>query len=200
MASETPGRKRRTAPKPKTATIESETAMRLLASPVRMDVLQAFSTSTRLTVREIAQRLGKSRGSLYYHVRELQAAGVLREVDRRLVSRRYESVYEIVSDVLSVAAEASGSDAEGAIKLVWSTLRRAAREFESAMRDGRLESAGEAPVGQHLRAWLTAKDRAKVQAHLAKIQEICLAASAKEDGELYSLTTLLVPLDAEESG
>jgi len=200
MTRKAPGRRRGRKPTGSrgTTTLDSDTARRILASPLRQEILQAFAQEPSLTVRELGARLGKSRGALYYHVRELLTAGVLVEAERVLVGRRYESHYSLAAERLAVAADASSDAArDSTLKLVWSTLRQAGREFESALESGRLEEHEGLEVGQRMRAWLTDRDLERVQTHLRRIHEICARAAARERGTLYSFTSLVVPLEPD---
>lgn len=127
----------------RTTLVEGRAAVRALTSPLRMDIVQTFASKTHLTVGDLAQRLGKPRGSLYYHVRKLVDIGVLVETERRLVGRRYESVYTVAGDRIAVGADPSTpAGRTAAAKLVWSSLRQAGREFEAALLGGLLEEPG----------------------------------------------------------
>lgn len=197
MERKTRSSKKRRRKSAETTLVTSEPALHTLASPLRMEILQTFSKDDRLTVRELAQRLGKPRGSLYYHVRKLAEIGVLVEVDRQLVGRRYESVYEAVSERIAVGADASTASARrAAAKLVLSTLRQAGREFELALDTGLLAERMGFFVGSRQRAWLTDADLEKVQTLFARIEEICTRANDRNEGHLYAVTRLVVPLSA----
>lgn len=54
------------------------------------------------SVAELAARLRRPAGSLYYHVRQLLAAGLIREVDRRRAGKRWESIYAPVASRIRI--------------------------------------------------------------------------------------------------
>lgn len=160
-----------------------------------MEILQAFTGTPRLTVRDLAEKLGKPRGSLYYHVRKLAQIGVLVEVERFLVGRRYESVYEVLAERITVGSDASTpAQRDATVKFVWSTLRQVGREFEAAMDAGLIGGEDGQEVGRRQLAWLSDADRTRVQDLFARIEKICRNADASKQRTPYSITCLAVPL------
>ncbi len=179
----------------KTTLFTDEATLRALSSPLRMEILQAFSPEGRLTVAELAERLSRPRGSLYYHVRKLTKIGVLVEVEQRPVGRKYESVYEIVSDRIAIGSDPSSGQGNKALaKLVASMLRQTGREFEVALQQNLFEGREGAQMGRRQRAWLTDRDLEKIEDLLDRVEEICMKASERKEGRLYSVTSLVVPL------
>ncbi len=193
-------RKRIAAKKPRTTVVKDAAAIRTLASPLRMEIIQAFANENeRLTVGEIARRVAKPRGSLYYHVRQLARIGVLVEVDTKLVGRRPEAVYKVAAERLTINTDPSSrSGRDAATRLVLSMLRQAGREFETALATGLLDARKGAQVGFRQRVRLTDADAERVEALFSRIQDICRAAGAKEKGRAYAVTGLVVPLAPED--
>jgi len=182
--------------KAKTATFASARALQTLASPLRMDLLQAFTPEENLTVQEIAERVGKSQSSLYYHIRKLVEIGVLVEVERRLKGRRYESVYRIAAERIEIEADpASSVQKELVSRLVSSILRKVAREFQSALEAGALSEEEAAQVGRRQRAWLSEADVSQINTHLDRIEKICAKGRPSEGRRLHSILNLVIPLE-----
>lgn len=50
-------------------------------NPTRKTILAAYRNNPRVTINELAQLAGKSHTSVYYHVRKLQADGLIRKVN-----------------------------------------------------------------------------------------------------------------------
>jgi DNA-binding transcriptional ArsR family regulator len=84
--------------------LDSPERLRALSSPMRRAFVDTLSTMGPASVREIAARMGKSAATLYYHLRQLEDAGVVREIAERPTGKRPEKVYELVSDHFRVEA------------------------------------------------------------------------------------------------
>lgn len=78
--------------------LDSSDRLRALTSPMRRAFVDTLSSIGPASVREIASRMGKSAATLYYHLRQLEDAGVVREIAERPTGKRPEKVYELVSD------------------------------------------------------------------------------------------------------
>ncbi|NNE43370.1 MAG: helix-turn-helix transcriptional regulator [Gemmatimonadetes bacterium] len=187
----------------KTLHVTDPKTIRALASPLRMEILQTLDPAKPMTIAEIAEQLGKPRGSLYYHVRKLIEIGVVVEAEQRLSGRRYESLYTVAAERLAVGADpASPTGRAASEKLVLSMLRQVGREFQDALHSGDLDEEGEEfQAGRRQRAWLTPADLEQLQKAFDRIEKICTRREPGGDARLYSVLALVVPLRAEtESG
>jgi DNA-binding transcriptional ArsR family regulator len=73
-------------------TIQDLETVKVLADPLRQQILECL-TRERLTVKQIASRLGLAPGRLYYHVNLLEKHGLIRVVHTQLVSGIMEKHY-----------------------------------------------------------------------------------------------------------
>ncbi len=179
----------------RTATFSDADTLEALASPLRIELLQAFAHGDRLTVEDIAKHVGRPQRSIYYHIRKLVKAGVLVEVDRRLKGRRYESVYSVAAERLSIAAdESSGVQREAMFRLVSSMLRKISREFRQALDSDEFDGHEATATARQQRSWLTEKDLAQVNDLLGRIEKICTKRQPGKDVRLYSILSLIVPI------
>ena len=182
--------------KAKTATFASARALQTLASPLRMDLLQAFALDEALTVQDLSERVGKPQSSLYYHIRKLVEIGVLVEVESRRKGRRYEAVYKIAAERIQIEADpASSVQQELASRLMSSVLRQAAREFQTALESGALSEDEATQVGRRQRAWLTESELDQINKLLDRIEKICAKGRPAEGRRLHSILSLIVPLE-----
>jgi DNA-binding transcriptional ArsR family regulator len=80
--------------------IESVEELRALADPVRLAILAALeepgpdSELPVMSVKELAQRLSQPQTKLYRHVKQLEAAGLIRVAATRMVSGILEQRYQ----------------------------------------------------------------------------------------------------------
>jgi DNA-binding transcriptional ArsR family regulator len=54
-----------------------------LISPARLEIMEAFSALGPASARDLAAHLGRPPGAVYHHVRRLEQAGLIAEVDTR---------------------------------------------------------------------------------------------------------------------
>lgn len=76
--------------------IESIDALKVVFDPRRMRVLEAFAAQPR-TVREVAEELGVTPHSLYYHVNMLEEHDLLIVTGTRMVSGILEKHYQVAA-------------------------------------------------------------------------------------------------------
>lgn len=88
--------KKRKAPKDTHVIYDAET-MWVLASPIRVEVLNAVCALEECSVAEIAEFTGRSRTSLYPHIEQLLEAELIYEGERRLAGKRYEQLYHPIA-------------------------------------------------------------------------------------------------------
>lgn len=69
--------------------------VRALTGPMPHRLVSAFERMGQCTVGELSDELDEPAESLYYHVRRMVGAGVLRQCGVRPTSRRDEAIYEL---------------------------------------------------------------------------------------------------------
>ena len=95
---------------------QEETPIRLnceqmicFVSPHKRDIIEALLSLQSASVTQLAEALGRSSKSLYYHLRQLDAVQLVRVKETRRAGKRYESVYELTATRFEV--EEKGTDA-----------------------------------------------------------------------------------------
>lgn len=83
--------------------------VRAIASPVAHRIISVMERLRRATVSELAGHVGVAAGSLYYHVRKLEAAGVLAAAEKRSTGGRSETVYELAGSEVVVDPKGRGA-------------------------------------------------------------------------------------------
>jgi DNA-binding transcriptional ArsR family regulator len=78
-------------------------ALRALAHPLRVEILDTLSTYGAFTASGLAERLGESSGATSYHLRQLGKHGFVREVEGRGTSR--ERWWERTPGGLNIGSE-----------------------------------------------------------------------------------------------
>lgn len=82
---------------PATHVIRDETQVRALAGPLQHQIVAVLEREGPSSARELAIHVGKGAEILYYHLRKLEAVGVIRTVDQRPTTRRPERVFMLAA-------------------------------------------------------------------------------------------------------
>lgn len=142
-----------------------------LISPARQEIVDSAAASGPLSVREMAEALGRKPSSIYYHVSALLETGLLVETGRRRTGRREEAIYATPGKEMRLLPTAETRETYGDI--VASMLRVAGRDFRRAMQAGVTISAEPRRIwGGRLKGWVTNRDLAGINAHIEAIIEI----------------------------
>jgi DNA-binding transcriptional ArsR family regulator len=105
--------------------------LRAMADPTRVAILSVLMTGREhlpvMSVKELAARLGEPQTKLYRHVRQLEAAGLIRVAATRLVSGILEQRYQASQRDLQFDTgflRAHADDSEVAVTAVFEAFRR----------------------------------------------------------------------------
>ncbi len=107
--------------------------LKAMADPLRLQILIELADHTR-TVKEVAATLGVRPTRLYYHFKILEQSGLIRVVDRRMVSGIEERSYESVADSTTIAPEVIPSGVKSGV--VGALLNVVRAELELALLSG----------------------------------------------------------------
>lgn len=177
--------------------ITKATQLKVLESPVTVDVLQAFRTAGPSTVAEVAQRIGRQSVSLHYHVRRLKSAGFLRVVDTKRSGARTQSIYDVTAKFFRYRNAPENPGMQKVVgDIVASLLRLAVRNFQAAI--GRPDSVREEGgdrnlLADRLKARLSKHEIAAVNRHLRAAERIFTKCDRTKGGELITLTVVMTP-------
>ncbi len=171
----------------------SESQLRCLVSPVRKQLLSTFLLDGPCTVLEASTRLGRPTKSLYYHVRAMLGAGLLRRAGARGAGRLEEVLFDTAADrfLLDPEARSSGYRAQAA-RSVEATLRLASREYSRAS-----ETGSEVFVVR-VSTRLSESDRDEVRRRLRSLIEFAKERDDPARGRRFALTALAVELETGE--
>ena len=173
----------------------------LLISPARLEILEALGALERGSARDLAAHLGRPPGAVYHHVRTLAQAALIIEVDVRRGSRRPEVVYALAAPRLAVAAGASRSGDQQALRTLQAVLRQSGRDVEAAFDRGPALLKGRFYGGQMSSA-LTPREVKRVIALLEQIEALLRRAKRKRSNrtdDIFRWTSVFVPLGRKRS-
>jgi DNA-binding transcriptional ArsR family regulator len=174
-----------------------------LASPLRLEIFGHFLPAEPLSVRELAQRMGRSPHSLYYHVHALRDVGLLAEAGERPGATRPEALYAPAVSAVRLEPDGSAATRDAIRRTMAVGFRMAERDLEAALAPGAASAPGVdglALLATRLHFRATREEIEEVRDHLsaavAAIQR--LAGRPPTDGAHYSLTLALLPLRGRE--
>lgn len=185
-------------------TVEGEDQRRAITSPLRLEILSYFSADRPLSVREVAERIGRPATAIHYHVRLLEESGLLIKTGERRDGRRREVEYSKVAEAIGIPA--LQGEHELAVKTAAAGFRMAERDMKAALDDGVARTEGDHRnfllTRVHLR--LTHGEMAEINRRLDALLGAVLDSMRREetekDDEFVSLTLALMPLPDRSTG
>jgi len=167
-----------------------------LVSAARQEIADVLAEAGTLSVAEIAVILGRPADALYFHLRALKLAGLIRQAGYRYRGRRKEVLFRTISPDLRLQYEPRSEPHRRAVTaIVSSMLRLGIRDFRRAFQRGDVMVAG-----GHRELWglrrvsrLTLAQLGAVNRLIERLRET--TSKPKGRGRLYAVTVLLTPLD-----
>lgn len=177
----------------------SQAHLRALASTVRQDIVDTLQALGAASVPEVAAHMDRAADSLYYHVRALLKAGLIRRLpERRRSGRHLEAVYAMAGpgEPLRLSyLPGRNPNAQALRELVGNMLRASQREFDAAIVEADCVVAGprrELWAGR-TKGWLSAQELERCNALLAELGGLLSSLRTPERDRLYCLQFMLTP-------
>jgi DNA-binding transcriptional ArsR family regulator len=180
----------------RTHLIRSEKQLAALTAATRQEVVDVLEQLGTVSVGELAAALGRPADALYFHLRALTRAGLVRRAGYRLRPRGKEALYCTVAPELELHYEPHRASNRRAVSaIVSSMLRLATRDFRRAFRHDTVVVGG---PRRELWGWrkagrLSPTGLAEVNRRIKGLAKAVSAPSKR--GRLYAITVVLTPLD-----
>jgi DNA-binding transcriptional ArsR family regulator len=176
--------------------IRTKKQLTALASAVRQEISDVLAEMGTVSVAEIAATLGRPADALYFHLRALKEAGLVRQDGYRSRVGRKEALFRAVAPELWLRYEPGNeTNRRGVNAIVSSMLRLGIRDFRRGF-----QRTGVKVSGPHRELWalrktgrLSLTDIAGVNRSIEKLKRSVSKPHGR--GRLYGITVLLVPLD-----
>jgi len=181
--------------------IRKQKQLAALASAARQEIVDVLAGAGTLSVAEIAEILGRPADALYFHLRALKLAGLVRQGGYRYRGLRKEALFRTISPELRLQYEPRSAPNRRAVTaIVSSMLRLGIRDFRRAFQRGDVIVAG-----RHRELWglrmVSRLTNAKLAAVNRSVERMRRTTSKpKGRGRLYGITVLLTPLDHRGRG
>jgi predicted transcriptional regulator len=166
---------------------------RVLASPVRAEMIGVLQSEGPRAIRELAAMLARPADGLYHHMRVLLKAGLIQERERRKSGQRDEIVYALT------APRAAGDprkveDRPAVVAAAQTALRMAGREFAAAIAACPPRAPLAGPRLSRQRVWLSPEGLRSARRLLVRLEELLARENRRHRGALHVVTTVVVPL------
>ena len=176
--------------------IYSPEDMWVLASPIRVEVLNAVCALGDCSAGDIALFTGRSRTSLYPHIEQLVEAGLMIESDVRLSGKRYEQIYRPIAR--SVATKHNGQDPENvayhqAYGNAVGRLIARLHERATAKPDAVVRGPGRDTHAGITSAWVDDESLEELNELVERIWDICRSSRPEEGKRLVNFGIMLAP-------
>jgi DNA-binding transcriptional ArsR family regulator len=135
-------------------TVEDVDMLKALADPTRLAILAALMKTRHdlpvMSVKELAAELDQPQTKLYRHVRQLEAAGLIKVASTRMVSGILEQRYQACQQDLRLGVGFVAEHADESEAALQAALDRYRIGLFAALRTGQL-AEGDVPAGESYR-------------------------------------------------
>lgn len=179
--------------------VSDPTALALLASPVRQDIVDTLSSlGGEADVATVAAELGRPADGLYYHFDRLAEAGLLTRREDCSGTRRYR-IGEAPGTTLRLVYGRQEGAGEAVQAVVGRLLQAAGRDFRGALArpDTRTAGPGRELWAGRTRGWLDEEGLREANALLERLQALLRGPRKPGRDHLVSLSFVLAPLRGE---
>jgi len=182
--------------KTQTYLIRDEKQLAALAAAARQEIVDVLEQMGTVSVAELAAALGRPADALYFHLRALTRAGLVRNAGYRARRGGKEALYCTVTPALQLEYEPhNDANRKGVCAIVASMLRLANRDFARSFQRGNVLVSGARRELWSFRkvGRLSTSQLGKLNQRLkGLVQDIC---APQRQGRLYAVTVVLTPLD-----
>jgi DNA-binding transcriptional ArsR family regulator len=179
-------------------TLQDPVAIEALASPHRFEIVAALGEAEHASIAALARRLGPTPHSLYYHVKLLERAGVVRIADTTRRGRRDERIWTLAGERIQLrTATRSPASIVKASKAVDAMLRLTSRELSAGLRRNADRPDEKQPLtGIRMKARLGDRALRRVVGLMEEIGRVVRDANrGAGSGRTFAVTLVLAPTE-----
>ena len=181
--------------------IRGKKQLACLAAAARQEIFDVLEQMGTVSAAELAAVLGRPADALYFHLRALAGAGLVRSATHRGRSGRTQTLYCTVKPEVQLGYDPrSAANRRAVSAIVASMLRLANRDFRRSFQCGQVVVSG-----AHRELWAWRKVGRLSRADLGRLndrmRDLANTVSAPRGaGRLYGVTVILTPLDHRNDG
>ena len=193
-------------PEPEMRIANAET-LRAISDPTRMRILETMvqRQDPPWSVKDLAAALGVPQTRLYHHVEQLLAHGLVRPVERRVVSGIIETRYRVAALSFQLDRRMFEADADEAAGILHDTMvavfDTARDEIEAAMRSGAIDPSkahGDRILVSRGLARMTPARAAEFRRRLGELaEEFATLDDSDPEGQPWGVVLAVYPLSPQ---
>lgn len=179
--------------------VERIDQLRVLESPICLDLLDMAATQEEISVTELASLLGRSKNSLYPHVQRLVDVELLLPAGERQEGRHKSALYRTPAITHFIVYDPNDDECVEALKrAVAANLRLASRAVCKSLESREAVTKGKGRDTFCVRAlgWLSKSELAEVNELIGRVQEIVGGGEPGKGRKLCGVTMAVAPADA----
>lgn len=183
--------------RPRLQDLKDPARLRVLAAPLALQLLNALQGQREATAAELAEQVGRQREVVYYHLRRMVAAGIVRVTGQRATERRPVAVYRVsATDVRIDASDETADWREALERLYRSAIRALERDVSASVAAGHRPGGGARAEFQLMarRLRLDEEGLREMNALFATVSQAALRRATARKGPVYSFAFALVPV------
>ncbi|HUE01192.1 MAG TPA: helix-turn-helix domain-containing protein [Bryobacteraceae bacterium] len=177
--------------------ISNPRQIRVLASPVRQDILDTVDAAGPCSVAQLARLLGMRADGLYYHIRCLSQAGLLKVASAKNKRGRREARLEVGRYQWIKYRPSSAANRNAVVRVAGAMLRNARRQFARAFHPDIAAISGPKRNlwAARARAFLSPDDLKRLNILLAELLDLFdPSARPPDSGALHEITFVIAPV------
>ncbi len=173
-----------------------------LTSATRQRIMDRIEANGTMSVRQLAASLGFAADALYYHIRVLLKAELVRCVGTQHRPRRDEAIYEVINPNWQIGYALHDPKNVKAIRdVARSMMKQAYRDFEQGCEHPSANPSG--PTRNlwtlRLEAHLTDANLAEIQQHLQSIFKILRQGANQLQAPLHAVSWAMAPIHDDQA-
>ncbi|MFZ4575633.1 MAG: helix-turn-helix domain-containing protein [Phycisphaerales bacterium] len=182
------------------ANIVNEKQRRALLSPARQEIVDALEAAGPGSVARLAELTGRPADGLYFHLRRLVAAGLVRERGQKREGRHKATVYELTAAPLCLVYTDQPRVRSQNGRIVAAAVRMSLREFGAACADASVRADGPSRRlwGGRAKGWLTPAELKRLVALVEEASAVLKAGTPRRNATPVALGFLIAPCEVKE--
>jgi len=177
--------------------IRERAQIEALASPARQEVADGLQAIGPCSIAVLGDLLGRAPDSLYYHVKKLEAVGLVVARGSRNTGRRDEVLYDVPGRLVLDHEPRTKREKRVVLDVVGSALRIGERDYRAALEAGRAihgRGSDRNAWGGRVKGWLTPTELAEARRHIEALAQLFARGRKRPDSELFAVAYVLAPL------
>jgi len=173
--------------------IRSAAQVRSLVSPARQEIIDALDAAGPCSVSTLAALIGRAPDGLYFHLRRLEACGLIKECGRTQRGRHSWAMYDVAERPVRLDYDSLPPDRVAAV--IAAAMRLGVRDFKRAMRKGGVTVRGNDRDlwGARIKGWITPSNIRRINVLLNALRGLMHNRGPAKGTKAMSISFVMAP-------